>query len=366
MSYLKSVSKKTIVITGGGTGGHIYPGLAIAQEIQKKHPDYEIHFVGAEGGLEEKIWPQYPFQYHLIRIGRLHSSVGRWQQIKTLFMMPFTLLHALRIFLKIKPAIVLGVGGFASGPFLFMAWLAGAKTALWEANAYPGLTNRWLARLVNTSFIVFGEAAKHLRARHIVEAGMPVREEFFKPIAVEAHSKIRLLVFGGSQGARVINDTIVAMVKNHPEVLEHFEIKHQTGSRDHDRIVEIYGDLARRVNVVEYIHDMPTELKRADVLICRSGASTVAEVISCKKPAIFIPLPTAADNHQFKNALVVAEKQGGIVLEQKDLTAETLKNIAVKISQDRQGLEQMAQRLSQFDFSKASQTIVSSLFEGVV
>jgi UDP-N-acetylglucosamine--N-acetylmuramyl-(pentapeptide) pyrophosphoryl-undecaprenol N-acetylglucosamine transferase len=169
----------TIVITGGGTGGHIYPGLAIAQALQKNNPSLKIHFVGAQGGLEEKIWAQYTYPYHLIQVGRLHSSVGRWQQFKTMLQMPFSLIHAAWIFFKIRPQLVLGVGGFASGPFIAIAKIFGAKTALWEANAYPGLTNRMLARWVDTNFIVFAEAKKHLTSAKIIEAGMPVRAEFF-------------------------------------------------------------------------------------------------------------------------------------------------------------------------------------------
>jgi UDP-N-acetylglucosamine--N-acetylmuramyl-(pentapeptide) pyrophosphoryl-undecaprenol N-acetylglucosamine transferase len=360
------MKKKTIVITGGGTGGHIYPGLAIAQSLQKNYADIQVHFVGAQGGLEEKIWPQYSFPYHLIKIGRLHSSVGRWQQFKTLLMMPFSLFHALWIFFKIKPQLVLGVGGFASGPFLLIAKIFGAKTALWEANAYPGLTNRWLARWVDMNFIVFGEAKKFLSSDKIIESGMPVREEFFTANKQEpAASRLRVLVFGGSQGAKAVNDAILTYIKSYPQILEQISLKHQTGARDFARMKEQYGSLVDKVDLVEYIHNMPQELKRADVVICRSGASTVAEVISCKKPAIFIPLPTAADNHQYKNAKVVADEKAAYLIEQKNLSPENLQAILSDLLQSPQKLDDMAKRLEKFNFSHSTQMITDSLVKEI-
>jgi len=353
------------VITGGGTGGHIYPGLAIAQEIKNIYPGLQIHFVGAQGGLEEKILPKYDFPFHLIKIGRLHSSVGRAQQIKTLLMMPLSLWHAFKIFWSIKPEVVLGVGGFASGPFLFIAWLCGARTAIWEANAYPGLANRWLAKVVDVCFVVFPEATKFLPARNVIDSGMPVRQEFFEKSAADTvrGSKLKILVFGGSQGARAINNAMVSFLKKHGNILDQVEIKHQTGGRDFERIKQEYGPLASWIEVVEYIHDMPNALRAADIVICRSGASTVAEVIACKKPAIFIPLPTAADDHQLKNAQVVVNKKGGFLLEQKDLSDESLHSLLLRLLRDRHLLDNMSENLEHFDFSKASRKVVAGLFE---
>lgn len=355
----------TIVISGGGTGGHIYPGLAIAQTLKKKNPNLKIHFVGAQGGLEEKIWAQTEYPYHLIKVGRLHSSVGRWQQIKTLLLMPFSLLHAAWIFLTIRPQLVLGVGGFASGPFIVIAKLLGAKTALWEANAYPGLTNRYLAKWVNLNFIVFSEAKKYLSSQNIIEAGMPVRAEFFterEKISTPSQ-KPRLLIFGGSQGARAINEAVVQFLKAYPQMLDQISIKHQTGSRDYTRMKAEYGVLSEKMELVEYIHNMPQELHRADIVICRSGASTVAEVISCRKPAIFIPLPTAADNHQYKNAKVIVDQKGAYLLEQKDLTPQRLHTVLQDLLQNPQALVSMKKNLESFDFSQSTDTIAESLLK---
>jgi UDP-N-acetylglucosamine--N-acetylmuramyl-(pentapeptide) pyrophosphoryl-undecaprenol N-acetylglucosamine transferase len=358
------VNKKTVVITGGGTGGHIYPGLAMAQELNRLYPEIEVHFVGATGGLEEKILPNSGFKYHLIKVGRLHSSVGRLQQLKTLLYMPISLFHAWRIFLQLKPVAVLGVGGFASGPFLLIGWLMRARTALWEPNAHPGLTNRWLSRLVDICFVVFAEARDVLHSARVIEVGLPVRQEFFEnEKTVNTGGKLKVLIFGGSQGARAINEVIVNLITAHPEILEKIEIRHQTGSRDFRRIQNAYGRLVSQVTVLEYINDMPLELHNADLVICRSGASTVAEIVACQKPAIFIPLPTAADNHQFKNAEVLARKQAGILIEQKDLSVGKLRDCLLDFCDHRDKAQAMAERLQSFDFSGAGEKIVKTLLE---
>lgn len=361
------MGKKTIVITGGGTGGHIYPGLAIAQSLKKNDGNWDVQFVGAEGGLEEKIWPQYSFPFHLIQIGRLHSSVGRWQQFKTLCKMPFSLLQAVWIFLKIRPQLVLGVGGFASGPFVFIAKLLGAKTALWEANAYPGLTNRLLARWVNINFVVFDEAKKYMpKAAQVITAGMPVREEFFTTQeSPSSNSRLRVLIFGGSQGAKAVNEAVVQFIKAYPSILEKLTIKHQTGARDFARMKESYGSLIDKVDVVEYIHNMPQELHKSDLVICRSGASTVAEVISCRKPALFIPLPTAADNHQYKNAQVVVDQKAAFLIEQKDLNSEKLFSVLNSVIQNPTQLVDISKNLTKFDFSRSAQTIAEILVKEI-
>lgn len=358
-------SSKTIVITGGGTGGHIYPGIAIAETLEAIDKNVRIVFVGARGGMEERIFPRHKYPYHLIKIGRLHSSVGRLQQLKTLLGLPFALVHAFRIFRKIKPDAVLGVGGFASGPFVLISAICGAKTYLWEANAFPGLTNRWLARFVRATFIVFEEARTKLTSGKIIFSGMPVRQEFFNELALSENPRTRVLVFGGSQGARFINETIVEMVNQHPEILDEIELIHQTGNRDYPNIVRRYGDLLKRAEVKEYIHNMPEEIKKADFVICRSGASTVAEVVSCRKPALFIPLPTAADNHQFHNAQVVASKGGAYVLEQRDLTPEKLLHEIRLLRQNRQTLADLSAKLEGFQFKDASRTVAQAILQGV-
>lgn len=356
---------KNIVITGGGTGGHIYPGVALAEDIQKRYPDYSVHFIGARGGLEEKIFPRTGFPFHFLTVGRLHSSVGRWQQIKTLLSMPWTFVQCLILFFKLKPVVVLGVGGFASGPFLFVASLLQARTALWEANAQPGITNRILARFVKRCYVVFAEAKALLSSAKVLETGMPVRAEFFQKKSVVSSPKLRLLIFGGSQGAKAINELVCATLREFPQLFDVFEITHQAGHRDYKRLQAEYGALVSQMSLLEYIHDMPLELQKSDVVICRSGASTVAEVIVCQKPAIFIPLPTAADNHQYKNAKVLLDKKAAVILEQKQASSRALFDQLMSLAANSELRTQMCKELSKYDFSHSAKVLVDDLLEGL-
>jgi UDP-N-acetylglucosamine--N-acetylmuramyl-(pentapeptide) pyrophosphoryl-undecaprenol N-acetylglucosamine transferase len=337
--------------------------------MEQLDPHVKIVFVGAKNGMEQTIFPRYKYEHHFIKVGRFHSSVGLWQQLKTLCGLPFALLHALSIFRRLQPTAVLGVGGFASGPFVILSTLLGAKTYLWEANAYPGLTNRVLARFVTATFIVFENAKTFLKSKSIIFSGMPVRKEFFaqavKPDAsMEAPSstgKLKVLLFGGSQGARFINEIFLKFLKEKPQILESIEVVHQIGSRDFKTMMQKYGDLAQRVTVLEYIHDMPAQLKCADFVICRSGASTVAEVVTCRKPALFVPLPTAADNHQFYNAQVVADKRGALLVEQKNLDVDRLWDLFQELLKQPQQLQDMSSRLQEFQFEDASLKIAKAI-----
>ncbi|RYZ65206.1 MAG: UDP-N-acetylglucosamine--N-acetylmuramyl-(pentapeptide) pyrophosphoryl-undecaprenol N-acetylglucosamine transferase, partial [Proteobacteria bacterium] len=185
-----------VIIAGGGTGGHIYPGVAIAREVEKLYPEIKVHFVGAEGGLEEKIVPREGFPLHLVPVGKLHRSVGLLTQIKTVLKLPLSFFKAVSILRKLKPIAVLGVGGFASGPILFAASLFRYRSVIWEPNAHPGLANRMLAGRVDECYLVFEEAAKLLHAKKTEMTGLPVRSTMH-PAPRDESRAIRVLVFGG-------------------------------------------------------------------------------------------------------------------------------------------------------------------------
>lgn len=316
-----------VVIAGGGTGGHIYPGLTVARVLQAQ--GHDVHWVGAVGGLEEKIVVRENLPLHLIRIGKLHHSVGLWVRLKTVLGFPRAFFQAVRLVARLRPDAVLGVGGFASGPFLFVASLFGCRTVIWETNAHAGLANRILSRWVNVCLLVFEEAARSLKGRNTFRVGLPVRQSM-KPVeraSLEGRD-FRILVFGGSQGARAINRVVAAAVQS-DQWPEGFELLHQTGSADFSEIKKIYESLhqngrRQKVQCAEYLHDMDARYAWADVVICRAGASTVAEIAACGKAAIFVPLPTAADDHQLKNAAVLERAGAAIVIEQKNFSVETL------------------------------------------
>lgn len=356
----------TVIIAGGGTGGHIYPGVAIARALEKTHPNLKVHFVGAQGGLEEKIVPREGFPLHTVPIGKLHHTVGLITRIKTVLKMPLAFWTAVQIIRRLKPVAVLGVGGFASGPILFVASLFGYRSLIWEPNAFPGMANRLLAGRVDECLLVFDEAGKYLKSKRTTRAGLPVRSSMV-PVPRELGVRpLRVLVFGGSQGARFINNTVSEAVREGGAWLEGIELVHQTGPADFPRIKAAYQGAPDRIQVFEYLHDMDSRYAWADLVICRAGASTVAEICACQKAAIFIPLPTAADNHQQKNAEVLANADAALMFLQKELTPDILRDTLKKFRDDRAPLRRFEENVRKFQFPNAAEKIVERILDARV
>jgi UDP-N-acetylglucosamine--N-acetylmuramyl-(pentapeptide) pyrophosphoryl-undecaprenol N-acetylglucosamine transferase len=369
METSKSTSK-VVVIAGGGTGGHIYPGLAVAKELTAR--GYSVHWVGAAGGLEEKIVTHAGLPLHLIRIGKLHSSVGIVDQIKTVLGLPLAFLQALKLALQLKPQAVLGVGGFASGPFLFVSSLLNYRTVIWEPNAHAGLANRWLAKIVDECLLVFEAASRDLKGKRVHRVGLPVRDSI-QPRSREAVEgrKFRVLVFGGSQGARAINRVVADWVEKTDLADGSVHLIHQTGKYDFQEISNRYegwkaakrkagfADAQLNLECHEYIHDMDQRYAWADLLVCRAGASTVAEVAASGKAALFVPLPTAADNHQFKNAEVLAHANAAILVEQKDFDVATLDQTVRRLRQNLAELGELEKNVLKFSAPGAASSIAS-------
>ncbi len=357
------MKRKTFVIAGGGTGGHVYPGLALAESLVQSHPDADIHFVGAEGGLEEKIVPQAGYPIHLLKVGRLHSSVGLWRRLKALLMLPYSFFQSLYLYFKLRPQWVLGVGGFASGPFVFTAAFCGGRTAILEPNAFPGMANRWLARWVKYCFVVFQDAGHHFPADKVIPVGLPVRmKKQPSVLSYDGSTPFKVLIFGGSQGARGINRVVGDWVEGLGEQKSFYEIYHQTGRRDYQQWVERYGKKHEDfLTYTDYIDDMPARLAWADLVVCRSGVGSVAEVAMSSRPALFIPLPTSADNHQVKNAQVLEQLNAALMIEEKDLTAKVLGDAIENLRSHPEMLSEMMERLKVIDYSNAQSEILKHL-----
>ncbi len=355
-------AKGLVVIAGGGTGGHIYPGIAVARVLQSR--GYRVEWVGAAGGLEEMIIPreaQPLLPLHLISIGKLHASAGTMVRLKTLFGLPRAFLQAVRLCWRLKPAAVLGVGGFASGPFMFVAALLRRRTVIWEPNAHVGMANRLLSPIVDECLLVFAEAASGFRSRHVTRVGLPVRKSICPaPRAPLAGRKLRVLVFGGSQGARPINKVVQAAVEKGGDWLEGVELVHQTGRYDFQDVKSAYDRLRlSNISCFEYLHDMDSRYAWADIVLCRSGASTVAEIAAAGKAAIFIPLPTAADDHQLKNAQVLERAGAARVIEQKHFTPELLSSTILQFQRDPAELERLGEKALQFAVPDSADAIAN-------
>jgi UDP-N-acetylglucosamine--N-acetylmuramyl-(pentapeptide) pyrophosphoryl-undecaprenol N-acetylglucosamine transferase len=359
----KNMNKKCVVIAGGGTGGHIYPGIAIARAIQQQQPDFQVHFVGTAAGLENKIVPREGFPLHHINIGKLNHAGGFKSKIRTIFGMPKAFIQSIALLMELKPQAVLGVGGYASGPFVLVASLLGFRTAIWEPNAFPGMTNRWLSRFVGRSFVVFDEAAKFLRSNDVSQVGLPVRKEFESISSlslVKPSKEFHVLVFGGSQGARPINSTVRDAVLKGGSWLDGVKIIHQTGPQDFASISQSYQGTPQ-VEVHEYLYQIEKNFEWADLIVCRAGASTVAEVAACGKPAIFIPLPTAADDHQRKNAESLLVHGAATMILQKDLTPDTLIAQISELKQNEKAREKMRENLVKFYKPQAAEKMAELL-----
>lgn len=359
------MTKKTLVITGGGTGGHIYPGLAVARSIVERYKDWNVEFVGVQGGLEEKIVPENKFQLHLIKMGRFHSSVGKLRQLITIIQMPFAIISALILIFKLRPQAILGVGGFASFPLLVAGILTRTKTYTWDGNAMPGMVNRNLGPWCDKNFLVFEEAKKYLPQKSQV-IGIPVRDDFFKFKNVKPiPPPFKVLIFGGSQGSQAINLAVQDMILKYRDTLIDFQFIHQTGEKNFLSISEIYKKNNADVRCVPYVVDMPRVLNEVNICICRAGASTVAETCATQTPAIFIPLPTAADDHQTQNAKSIVDAGGGFMIPQGQLSAQSLYDVLVRFRNDPSLFSRLGDVLAKFNFKDVDKKIADTIIAEV-
>lgn len=318
-----------ILIAGGGTGGHLYPGIALARELQRRDPSAEVSFVGTAQGIESRVVPREGFELDLIRVAGLKGK-GRAERLRGFLLLPTAGADAWGVISRRRPDVVVGVGGFASGPVLALAAVRGYPTMLLEQNAVPGITNRLLARLVRAAAVNFADALPYFPRTGFV-AGNPVRPEFFPAQNEEAndrtnrpHDAARVLIFGGSQGAHAINVAVVEAASRLAATGLQLAITHQTGERDLDLVRSAYARAGLAARVEAFIFEIDGAMKAADLVICRAGATTLAELTASGRPAILVPLPTATDDHQRKNAEVLARAGAGLVIEERELAGERL------------------------------------------
>lgn len=314
----------TLMIAGGGTGGHIYPAIAVAQEYVARDPGRKVIFVGTPRGLETKIVPRAGFPLELISVGGL-KGMSAAETLRNLARLPGGLVGAWRLLSRHQPGVVLGVGGYASGPVLMAAVLRGIPTLIHEQNAFPGLTNRLLSRWVREIAVAFPESLQRF-GRNGTVTGNPVRREFFtvsRPL--RGGEKTRLLLFGGSQGSRLLNQTMTQALLFLAHLRDHLEIVHQTGPNDYSWVSEAYRASAfSNARVVPYLEAMAEEMAAADLVVSRAGAMTIGELTAVGRAAILVPFAAAANQHQEVNARVLEAAGGAVVITESMLTPERL------------------------------------------
>ncbi len=313
-----------LLIAGGGTGGHVIPALAIAKEWLSRGPEREVVLVGTERGIEMKLVPQAGLQLETLRVAGLKGKGGA-TLLRNFAMLAPAMLDARRVLRKHKPVAAFGVGGYAAGPMLLATWLSGVPNVIFEPNAEPGLTNKLLAKL--SKRIATGyEISARVWGKKAVVTGCPVRPEFFSITPRKLDKPFRLLITGGSQGALPINRTFVDAMDLLAPRKDVLSIVHQTGERDYNAVRTAYARREINAEVVPFLTNMAERFAWADVIVCRAGAITAAEIAAAGRAAIFIPFGAATDSHQLRNAQEMQRGGAGRVITENELTAERLTN----------------------------------------
>ena len=356
-----------VLIAAGGTGGHIYPGIAVAKEILRRNDSSEIRFVGTERGLESRIVPENGFQLSLIESKGL-KSVGLMGKLAGIALLPKSFLQARKVLKEFKPDVVIGAGGYVTGPVLLMASLMRIPTLAMDSNALPGFTNRQLARFVTKAALTFEEALPYFGNKGVV-TGNPVREEFFDVKPKSRGDKLNILLFGGSQGARAINLAMIDALQHLSNEKSQLDIIHQTGKLDFDTVKKGYADNNwNDSDIREYISDMVNQFEKTDLIISRAGATTCAEVAAAGKVAIMIPLPTAADDHQRKNAEALENNGAAKMILQNDLNGESLANVIKEFINSPEKITEMekaAKKMAKADAAEVTVDIIEELANNV-
>lgn len=360
----------TVVIAGGGTGGHLYPGLAVARALIARRPEARVSFAGTARGLEARVVPEQGFELDLIRSAGLKGrSLGA--RVRGASILPLSFLDAWSVLSRRRPDVVVGVGGYSSGPVVLLAAVRGIATMVLEQNAVPGLTNRTLAPFVRAAAVTYEDSLTHFRGRGFV-SGNPVRPEFLSSAdtassAEPAGHQPRLLVLGGSQGAHAINLALMELMPDLVARCPGLEVLHQTGPGDLAAVREAYGRAGLVVRAEAFVDDVASEMRRADVVLTRAGATTLAELAALGVPAILVPFPAATDDHQRKNADVLVRAGAALMFEQRVIaTAEgrrALVDAIAMLAAEADRRRGLATAMRGFARPDAAEVIVSRLLE---
>ncbi|HVC00158.1 MAG TPA: undecaprenyldiphospho-muramoylpentapeptide beta-N-acetylglucosaminyltransferase [Candidatus Dormibacteraeota bacterium] len=351
-----------LLVAGGGTGGHVFPALAVAREWRKRAKGREVVIVGTERGFEARLAPAAGLPLETLRVGGL-KGIGGARLARHLALLPLGMWDALSILRRHRFCAALGLGGYASGPMILAAALAGVPSVVFEPNVQPGFTNRVLARLARRLAVAHEETAALWGPKAVV-TGCPVRDEFFDVPETQSRSPLRVLVTGGSQGSQAINRAMTAALDRLAARKGEFSVVHQTGEKDLAEVRREYERHTVAAEVRAFLDDMPARFAAADLIVCRSGAITVAEVCAAGRAALFIPFGAATDSHQMSNAREMERAGAGRVIAESELTGERLAGEILSLIGNGAALREMARRARTLGRPRASAAIVD-LLEGV-
>lgn len=353
-----------IAVSGGGTGGHIYPAVAIARELLKLEPEAQLVFIGGKGRRESSIVPGLGFDFVSIPVESFPRSLSlRW--FKVAFNVPMGLLKSLVVLKRFLPHVVIGTGGYVCGPVLLGAVLLHIPVVIQEQNALPGVTNRIVGRWATEVHVPFEVAAKYFPSNRTKITGNPVRPEIvtamgdYKKLGLE-QDKLTMLFMGGSQGARSINNAAIEALERLPQFGSCVQVIHQTGEQDFSSVKEAYERLPFVKVVRPYFDAMQDAYAVADLVVCRCGAMTLAELAACGLPAVLVPYPYSAEGHQTFNAQALEEKGAGVMISDDQLTGERLADVLSTLIQDKERLSSMAEVSRSLGKPEAAREIASS------
>ena len=350
-----------IVIAGGGTGGHLFPGIAIAEEFLRRDDKAQIIFIGTKKGIEGKLLGQLGYELRTIEIEGVKGR-GLKAMIRSAYQVPQSMWQSRRVLKQFNPHIVIGVGGYASGPAVLTAHFMGIPTAIAEQNALPGITNRILSKFVKVIFVTYAQTQTWFPKRKVIISGNPVRAAFVAGRCVEKGKKDfwQLLVFGGSQGAVTINKAMINMLSQLQKMKNKIRVMHQTGTKQLEKVRQAYEKFGIKAKVMPFIVDMAGAYAAADLIVCRAGATSLAEITASGKAAILIPYPWAANDHQTKNAQAMADAEAAVVINESELTSGKLFGALENLLSDEKKLKKLEKNSARLGNINAAANIVDA------
>lgn len=350
-----------LVMAGGGTGGHLFPALALAEEFKSRDKDAQIVFMGGKGGIEEKIVPKYGYRLEVLSVEGIKRRSGL-KRVKALGKAFKSTIKALMLLRAIKPDGVIGSGSYSSAPVVLAAKLLGIKTAILEQNALPGLTNKVLGKMVDRIYISFDEARPFFPVSRTIFSGNPVRKDIIRADTprIEKNHKFSILVFGGSQGATAINTAFIDATEYLTDIWGNLRVVHQTGEDGFEAAKAAYKRKNLRVELHKFIENMAEAYNTSDLLVCRAGATSLAEITALGIASILIPYPFAADDHQTVNAKCLADGQAAVMIRQDKLTGSSLAAEIRRLYENPQELKAMREKVRPFGRPDAARVIADN------
>jgi len=351
------MKEKKVILSGGGTGGHLYPALALGQKLRAQNPRLQLIFIGSERDVEKNIMNKYGVNFVPIKIEGIKGK--GLKSIKSFFLLPLSFFKSLAILHRSKPDLVIGMGGYSSGPVVLVASLMKIPTLILEQNLYPGFTNRLLIRWVRKAVVSFENSLPFFKGKGVF-LGNPVREEFYSLPPKQRNNKLTLLIFGGSQGSHFLNQAVVATLPLLKKEKETLRIFHQTGKADFEWVRNSYvKNHSKDVIVSPYFFDMASFFQKSDLIISRAGATTIAELIASSKASLLIPFARASENHQMRNARELEKIQGAEILREEDFSPERLAERILFFLKNKEKIGQMEKNLEPLKTDKVAERIAA-------